>query len=153
MNNKISLIFLLIVVFFLGFLISKFGNTLTGRSIDVNDNLPSDYLKNEDFLVYDDKIILKIENAQVSNYESDSMEPFLGKGANGIVIELKNESEINVGDIVTFRKDDKLIVHRVIEKGADSEGIYFITKGDNNEIDDGKIRFDEIEHRLVGILY
>ena len=31
--------------------------------------------------------------------------------------------------------------------------IYFITKGDNNVFDDGKIRFDQIQGILVAIIY
>ncbi len=46
-----------------------------------------------------------------------------------------------------------LIVHRVVDKGVDSDGVYFITKGDNNNYSDGKVRFEEIEYITIGILY
>jgi hypothetical protein len=58
-----------------------------------------------------------------------------------------------VGDIVSYRKGESLIVHRVIEKGVDEEGIYFVVKGDNNSISDGKIRFEEIEYITVGVIW
>ena len=41
----------------------------------------------------------------------------------------------------------------VIEKGIDEDGIYFITKGDNNSITDGKIRFEDIEYITVGVIW
>ena len=147
---------ILVIVFTLGFISSRYNFIPTGRVIDnleVN-KLPSDYLNEDKMLVYDDKIVLKINNAQISNYDSsDSMGPFIGEGANGVVVKPENEGEVKAGDIITFKRGDKLIVHRVIEKGNDSEGIYFITKGDNSDFTDGKIRFNEIEHKLIGILY
>ena len=166
-KSKIILkIVVLIFVFVLGIFIARvfnlYGNgfnglfayNVLGRVVDSgNGSYPSDFLNDGDILVYSDKIILKIENAQISNYESDSMFPFLGKWANGIVVKPQNEEEVKVGDIITFKRGDKLIVHRVIEKGNDLEGVYFITKGDNTDFVDGKVRFEEIEHKLVGIIY
>ena len=46
-----------------------------------------------------------------------------------------------------------LIVHRVVEKGIDEQGVYFITKGDNNNIDDCKIRFKDIDTVLIAVIY
>jgi len=126
-----------------------------GRVVDSgNSSYPSNFLNDNDILVYKNKIILKIENAQISNYDSsNSMEPMIGKGANGIVVKPGSEEDVKVGDIITFKRGDKLIVHRVIEKGSDAGGVYFITKGDNVDFVDGKVRFNEIEHKLIGILY
>jgi len=81
------------------------------------------------------------------------MKPLLDKGANGIRITPKNENEINVGDIVSYKFKDILVVHRVVEKGTDDKGIYFITQGDNNILSDGKIRFDDIEYVTIGIIW
>ncbi len=150
-------VFVLIAVFMLGFLFARADFGILGRVIDSDaaneSNLPADYLKEEDFLVYSNKVILQVENAKITNYESESMLPFLGKGANGIVVEVESAEDVNVGDVITFRRGDTLVVHRVIEKGVDEEGIYFITKGDNVDIVDGKIRFESIEHKLIGIIY
>jgi signal peptidase I len=81
------------------------------------------------------------------------MLPTLGEGVNGISVAPKSPDEIDVGDIVSFRRNDQIIVHRVVEKGVDAEGLYFVTKGDNSRADDGKVRFDEIERVLIGIVY
>ena len=36
----------------------------------------------------------------------------------------------------------------------DKEGIYFILKGDNNpNVDPGKIRCEQIQRKLIGVLY
>ena len=155
-KRRISIyVLILIFVFVLGFLTSRLNIIPTGRVIDTNnlEKIPSDYLNDDDILVYSDKIVLKINNAQISNYESNSMYPFLGDGANGIVVRPENETDVNIGDIITFRRGEKLVVHRVIEKGIDEKGVYFVARGDNSDFNDDKIRFKEIEHKLVGIIY
>jgi len=162
MLKVVVLIFVFVLGFFIARVFNLYGNgfnglftyNVLGRVVDSgNDSYPSNFLNDSDILVYSDKIILKIENAQISNYEGDSMFPFLGKEANGIVVKPRSEEEVKVGDIITFKGGNKLIVHRVIEKGNDGNGIYFITKGDSSDFVDGKVRFNEIEHKLVGILY
>src|SRR3989344_4762671 len=79
--------------------------------------------------------------------------PISDENANGIRIVPEDEDSINVGDIITFEKNDLLIVHRVIEIGIDSEGKYFITKGDNNLVADVKIRFEDIRYLNIGVIW
>ena len=79
--------------------------------------------------------------------------PVLDKGANGIRIKPATEDDVHVGDIISFRQDGYLIVHRVIDKGTDEQGIYFITRGDNNNVTDGKIRFEDIEYVTIGVIW
>ena len=101
-----------------------------------------------------DKIIIKVNNASLSNYaDTGSMNPVFDIGANGIRIKPESEEQINVGDIVSFDYDNKLIVHRVIEKSFDDKGVYFITKGDNADFPDGKIRFEQIKYITVGVIW
>ena len=76
-----------------------------------------EYLENP---VYEDKIVLEIENYILSKYSfSESMVPVFDAGANGVGIKPFSENDLHVGDIVTFRQNNKLIVHRIIEKGID----------------------------------
>ena len=115
---------------------------------------PSDWIKENQISVFQDKIVISIENAGVSEYaDTGSMKPTLDEKSNGIRIAPKNSEQISVGDIVTFERDGNLIVHRVTEKGKDDKGDWFITKGDNNRISDGKIRFSDIKYVTIGILW
>jgi signal peptidase I len=86
-----------------------------------------------------------------------SMLPLISDNAMTMVLELDNKSQINVGDIVVFEYDNHIIGHRVIEKGFDSQGLYFVTKGDHNLRDDisfcGKVRPDCVIGIVVGIIY
>jgi hypothetical protein len=118
------------------------------------DNAPSDYLKEDQIQVFNDKIVINVNGASLSRYApTGSMKPLLDENSNGIRIVPKSEDEINLGDIITFKQDDYYIIHRVVEKGVDSNGTYFITLGDNNNITDKKIRFSDIKYKTIGILY
>ena len=155
-----------VLVFLLGFLscalfVLVFGSSeievpfATGFMIsDYLESAPSDWVSEDNILVFDDRIILRVENATLSNYaDSGSMVPVLDKGANGIRVVPGSAEEVGVGDIVSFRMGSFLVVHRVIKKGVDEDGVYFVVKGDANLLDDGKIRFDDIEYVTIGVIY
>ncbi len=63
-----------------------------------------------------------------------SMEPLFRDG-DSIEFEKIPFSKINIEDVITYIKYDKLISHRVIYKNKD----YVITKGDNNEFADNRV--------------
>ncbi|MEM4259516.1 MAG: signal peptidase I [Candidatus Pacearchaeota archaeon] len=159
---KIGKLIFALTIFILGFIVSFFINIYLSSSTEhplsyftISEiNSPSDFIKENQIEVYHDKIVIRIENASLSEYASTgSMLPVFDNGANGIRIVPKSENEVNVGDIITFERNNILIVHRVVEKGQDEQGIYFITKGDNNFYSDGKIRFSDIRYKTIGILY
>jgi hypothetical protein len=159
-----------ILTFLLGFfscalIITAFlllsNNPITGQVIqNVNSSAPSDFIEDGDIIVLKDRVIIFVENSTLSTYApTGSMKPFLDQGANGIRIKPTSPDQISVGDIITFRSKEQqtqqgqLIVHRVIEKSTDNQGIYFITKGDNSPITDNKIRFEDIEFKTIGVIY
>jgi len=154
-----------ILIFLLGFFSCAFVFSLMfasdfevpfggGSDGDYENSAPSDWISEEDITLLDDKIIINVENAKISSYKpTGSMKPVLDEGANGIRIVPESADEIDVGDIISFRKNGILIVHRVVSKGVDSNGVYFVTRGDNNNYPDGKIRFDDVRYVTIGILY
>ena len=98
--------------------------------------------------------MINVREASLSKYAATgSMKPVFDENANGIRIVPKSEDDINVGDIVTYQSGDSLIVHRVIEKNKDKDGVYFIIKGDNNTISDGKIRFKDIKYVTIAVIW
>ena len=158
MMSKYVLIFLLgffsCTFLFYGFNYSDievpFGTGLASFDVSV----PNDWVSEDDIIIFDDMIILRVENATLSNYATTgSMKPLFDEGANGIRIVPKSEDDISVGDIVSYRWGNVLIVHRVVKKGADDDGAYFIMKGDNNIISDEKVRFENIEYVTIGIIW
>ncbi len=134
--------------------ISGFGIRDLGLARGDIVSAPSDYVFEEDIIVLKDRVILRIEGVTLSNYvDSGSMVPVLDKGANGIRVVPKSEDDVDVGDIVSFRNGGILIVHRVVEKGVDDDGVWFEVKGDANLVGDGRIRFGDIEYVTVGVIY
>jgi len=69
---------------------------------------------------------------------SASMQPKINKGDAIVYEKLDKDNLPKVGEILVFHKDDKTVVHRIIEVVdiSDKEKIYY-TKGDNNETPDG----------------
>ena len=70
------------------------------------------------------------------NIVSESMEPTLNK--NDVVVVIKcDPSTLEKGDIITFKQDEKTILHRIKEIiEYDKNNIKYITKGDRNPIAD-----------------
>lgn len=119
-----------------------------------NNSAPFDFVKENQIQIFEDKVVINIEGASISRYApTGSMLPVLDQGSNGIRIIPKSESDIHIGDIITFEQDNMLIIHRVVKIGSDSEGTYFVTKGDNNNINDEKIRFKDIKYITIGVIW
>lgn len=81
---------------------------------------------------------------------TDSMKPNISYGDIVIIKEVEEE-KLKMDDVITFRKDNKLITHRItgIETDEDSNRKY-ITKGDNNNVEDAdKVSYEEIEGKKV----
>jgi hypothetical protein len=118
---------------------------------------PYDRVKEEDISVYPDKIVINLKDAQWATFtDTNSMDPVIDIGTNAIEIVPQSESEIHVGDIISYRSDyaDGNIIHRVVDIDEDGEGWYCTARGDNNDFDDpGKIRFDQIDRVPVALIY
>lgn len=80
--------------------------------------------------------------------KTNSMEPSIENG--DVVITKKvPEEKIQVGDIITFKQDADIITHRISRIEEENEKKY-ITKGDNNNIEDSsKITYQEIKGKEI----
>lgn len=80
---------------------------------------------------------------------SNSMSPTFEKGA--VVVALKVDGKaINKGDIVSFIKDNKKIIHRVDSIIDDGEVVRYYTKGDaNKSVDKDYIVYNDIEDKII----
>lgn len=60
--------------------------------------------------------------------------------------------DLEVGNVVTFEDGDDLILHRIIAIAESPTETYYLTKGDNNLLDDGLwLRRSELVEVVVGI--
>lgn len=117
---------------------------------------PGNWLEDEDIKVFPDMVVIKHEDVILSSFaDTNSMDPLLDENANGLEIKPKQD-QLKVGDIISYRSEflGGTVIHRIIAINQDNYGTYYTTQGDNNNVQDPeKIRFDQIEGVLVGILY
>ena len=116
---------------------------------------PYDRIKESQIQVLDDRVVLNIKDASWTAYaDTNSMDPLLDNGANGIEIIPQGIDDIHVGDVVAYESEYGLIVHRVVDVKKDDDGMYFVMKGDNNtQPDSWKVRYEDIKFILVGVIY
>lgn len=70
---------------------------------------------------------------------SNSMNPTFETG-DMLFVKKVNPTEIKINDVITFREPGgKLITHRVMEVVNNGGEVGFLTKGDNNDVNDGEV--------------
>lgn len=81
---------------------------------------------------------------------SGSMEPTINTG-DAILVKKLDKDEIknlNIGDILVYKKHQKMVVHRIVTIITDGNGRLFVTKGDHNN---GSDNYVVSEEEIVGI--
>lgn len=167
MNKTLILLFML--VFTLGWLTNGVYSELSAdarqkpfpfnvfSNSDATAQSPSGHVAENQIHVYDSMVVLDVKNASWASFTpTHSMDPVLSDSSHGIEVKPNSESDIKVGDVVSYKSDyaDGIIIHRVVQIGYDESGWFAIVKGDNNpSVDPGKIRFGQINGILVGIIY
>lgn len=118
---------------------------------------PKDYLTEDQISVFSDKVVIDVQNVKWAGFmDTKSMLPVINKDSNALQIEPNCPEDIILGDIVSYKSEyaSGIIIHRVVYIGNDEKGTYFILKGDNNPASDpGKIRCEQIQRKVIGILY
>ena len=158
-------ILVIIAVFLLGWVSNAVLSNLqsnmeipSGNAIQTNERAsPSDWIKENNIHVLPDKIVIDLNDARWATFtDTNSMDPLFDSTANAIEIIPQSPNVIQVGDIISYESGiaKAMIIHRVIEKGTDEKGVYFILKGDNNNSPDPeKVRFEQVKRVLVAVIY
>ena len=138
--------------------VSERTEELSSQDIKNKDiNSPYDWIKPSQISVYNDRVVIKINNPEWSIFtNTKSMDPVIDSTSNAIEIIPQKESQIHLGDIVAYESKYKegIVAHRVIDISHDAFGWYARLKGDNNDdTDPGKVRFEQIKRVVVGIIY
>lgn len=86
-------------------------------------------------------LLMVLVNSGLIKYQtlvvgSDSMRNYMARGDVILVKHTTNHNELNIGDILAFSYDDRVIVHRIVLKELRDGQVYYKTKGDNNEKED-----------------
>lgn len=127
--------------------------SVNGKTKELNS--PGDWIKQEQIKIYGDKIVLEIQNPLWATFtDTNSMDPFIDEKAHAIEVSPEKADAINVGDVISYQTKEGIIIHRVIEKRIDEEGVYYVVKGDNSSVSDpNKIRFEEVQGVVVAVIY
>jgi signal peptidase I len=60
------------------------------------------------------------------------------------------EQDLNIGDIVIYQRNNRSIVHRIVEIGIFNGQYVYITKGDNNQnVDEGYVYSSDIKGKVI----
>ncbi len=131
--------------------LSKVSNFLNSAEL----MSPQDHISEDQIKVYNDEVILDIDNAVWSSFtDTNSMDPLLDINANGIEIIPQSVNEIHVGDIISYKTENGIVIHRVVDIRLDEQGLYYVLKGDNNPVPDKeKVRFKDVQGILVAVVY
>lgn len=118
---------------------------------------PQNYFDTNQIKVYKNQVILTVDDIVWAGFEdTKSMLPIINKDSNALQIVPNCPEDIHLGDIVSYRSNyaPGIIIHRVIHIDEDAQGIYFVLKGDNNPASDpGRIRCNQIDRKVVAIIY
>lgn len=92
------------------------------------------------FIILIKKIINKEEIPFISTNSSyivlsGSMEPKINRG-DIVFIKETNEEDLHVGDIISFSDGGMTVTHRIVEIKSEDGINEYVTKGDNNNIED-----------------
>ena len=67
---------------------------------------------------------------------SDSMTPVINRGDAIILKKVKTSDVLKKGQIIAYKKGDKIIVHRIVEVSKSGGNVVYVTKGDANNTKD-----------------
>ncbi len=126
-------------------------------SADVSLASPADRISYETIAIDSSKATVRSHNIRKwFIYDTNSMVPVMDVGSTVLTVEPKSFDDISIGDIIFFKVDeyDAKIVHRVIRTSYDRFSPYYVTKGDNNLVEDPfRVRFEDVEGVVIGIIY
>mgnify|MGYP005801220219 CR=1 FL=1 len=91
----------------------------------------------------------KILNMFIAEINGESMLPYLSSGTKCLCEKKNKNMIIKENDIIVFKKDNHLIIHRVKSKVSFGKNhFYYETQGDNNPVKDPFVVF---ESEIAGI--
>jgi signal peptidase len=85
---------------------------------------------------------------QPSLISGNSMNPVLYPG-DIVITRVISPEKIQVGDIIRFHRDRIHVVHRVMEVQNNNATLVFITRGDNNNVDDSPVMANQLEGKVI----
>lgn len=89
----------------------------------------------------------KVFGMKVGVVKSGSMEPSIATGS-VVYVRPDHLEKIQAGDVIAFRKGTVTVIHRVVRLDESKKG--YVTKGDNNEIEDASpVPFSQVIGKVL----
>lgn len=87
---------------------------------------------------------------QLIGVASGSMNPIIKKGDAVMIDQKILVNDLKTGDIIAYKKDNLIIIHRIVNINIEDDIVIFSTKGDaNNTEDDIKLNIDDIKGKVI----
>lgn len=87
---------------------------------------------------------------QLIGVASGSMNPIIKKGDAVMIDQKILVNDLKTGDIIAYKKDNLIIIHRIVNVNIEDDIVIFSTKGDaNNTEDDIKLSIDDIKGKVI----
>ena len=80
---------------------------------------------------------------------SDSMNPVISKGDVVVIDSKSDKSKLKEGDVIAYRHEDVIVVHRLIQILELNDGNYYYTKGDSNYSKDNYVITEDM---ILGVV-
>ena len=87
-------------------------------------------------------VLRMLNKIEIYSVTTGSMENNIHAGDYILII---RKNDYNIGDIVTYKKSDYFITHRIVKK----DNNIFVTKGDANNLEDDAINISDIEGKVI----
>ena len=100
------------------------------------------------FLIIVTMLVSGIFSHTIIAIGSNSMSPTYDKG-DAIIYKKAKAKNIEVGQVLVFKKDGKIVTHRIINKTKLKDKVIFQTKGDANKTKDA---FQVEENNVIGVV-
>ena len=72
---------------------------------------------------------------QILAVASNSMNPVFYRG-DAVIVEKRIPDELETNQVIAFKKDGNIFVHRIVKVRKENNVYYYTTKGDNNNVED-----------------
>lgn len=160
--GRIKFIAIFVIAFIIGWLsfdlYNHYSNINLQQPFSFGTNelkSPGDWIQESQVKITANSITINQQNLRWARIaDTNSMDPVIDKNSNSIELKPKKPSDLQTGDIISFKTDYGTIIHRIVQIGNDPEGWYAVTKGDNNKNPDPyKVRFNQIKGVVVAVLY
>jgi len=102
------------------------------------------------FLILQENRIFK--NIKIYTIVTESMEPTI-KVNDIIIVKKCSEEELMQNAIITFKRDEEIITHRIAQIVENNNKKIYVTKGDNNNVEDNStITYEDIIGKKICVV-